>query len=535
MDPFAFLFAGVLLLLINLKIGTELLTICYILAFLAISWVVSVFQVNNSYHNTLLKTISSRFFSQDEFKLSDEEIQHQILKKIKTGKETEIINILQMLNSQISNVSKEIIFKLLDHPSYNIKKVTLILIQTRNIKGAEEKLKYLADHDENKEIQYLAAQSLCKEQNEKHQKHYLHHHDPKIKIAAITGMIKSPAKENREHAQGMIHNLIISEKLKDKQMALQILTEVKDDFSHPDHAELFNVNREIRIAAFKAIGPSASTRLLEKVMTYFKEHSLHVASVLHAAGEKSIPIILVNLTDNINPSLKEKLIIVIGKIGGDNAHKILLELLDKYPDDSGTIAKALHRSRYIATPKTQRKLEDVAFAHISYGIELLSMQNQLNAFHEKYSVINSSLNIELTEIRNILICLFGCLYDHEKAFKIKQGLDMKKKENVANAMEVLEMTAKKELAMPFNLLYEPADIEHRYNSLKKFLPQDNILQAEDIFSRILTEKPIFYNSWTKASAMYISKKTATLIKIGLIEKFTHSENLLLKETALYAQ
>jgi hypothetical protein len=83
-----------------------------------------------------------------------------------------------MLNSQISGGSKEIIFKLLDHPSDNIKKVTLLLIQTRNIKGAEEKLKFLADHDKNKEIQVLAVQSLCKEQNEHHHlKHYLHHHD----------------------------------------------------------------------------------------------------------------------------------------------------------------------------------------------------------------------------------------------------------------------------------------------------------------------------------------------------------------------
>jgi hypothetical protein len=134
-----------------------------------------------------------------------------------------------------------------------------------------------------------------------------------------------------------------------------------------------------------------------------------------------------------------------------------------------------------------------------------------------------------------LICLFGCLYDHEKAFKIKQGLEMKKKEHVANAMVVLEMTVRKDLAMPFNLLYEPAEIEHRYNSLKHFLPLDKIQQAEEIFSKILTEKPIFYNAWTKASTMYISKKTGAEIAAELIKKFAQSENLLLKETALYAQ
>src|SRR6187397_2872527 len=132
MDPFAFLFTGILLIIVNkLNPGNELLTLCYILAFFGISWIVSILLVNRSYHHTLLKAISSRFFSQDEFKLSDEELREQILKKIETGNETEIINILQMLNSQISGGSKEIIFKLLDHPSDNIKKVTLLLIQTR--------------------------------------------------------------------------------------------------------------------------------------------------------------------------------------------------------------------------------------------------------------------------------------------------------------------------------------------------------------------------------------------------------------------
>ena len=492
--------------------------------------------VNKSYHNTLLKTISSRFFSQDEFKLSDEEIQQQILKKIKTGNESEIINILQMLNSQISNASKEIIFTLLDHPSYNIRKTTLLLIQNRNIKGAEEKLKYLADHDNNKEIQYLAAQSLCKEDNERHhQKHYLHHHDPKIRLAAITGMIKSPGQENHQRAEELIDNLIQSVRITDKQMALHILNEVKDDYCHPNHSDLFTVNRHLRLAAFKAIGEAATPELLESVMTYFTEHPLNVASVLHAARENAIPVILKCISSNINPFLKDKLIITLGKIGGEKAQNVLLQLLDQHPSDSGIIAKALHRSRYRVTPEKQEILEEIAFAYLAYGVEVLQMQNQLAKQHEKYAVINSSLSIELIEIRNILICLFGCLYDHEKAFKIKQGLDMKKKENVANAMEVIEMTVKKDLAMPFNLLYEPEDVEHRYNSLRNYLPQNKKQNTVDIFSKILTEKPIFYNAWTKASTMYISKKTGTELASDLIRKFTHSENLLLKETALYAQ
>lgn len=536
MDPFAFLFAGVLLIIINLWITEELLVVCYILAFLTVSWIVSVFLVNQSYHHTLLKTISSRFFSQDEFKLSDEEIQQQVLKKIETGNESEIINILQMLNSQISGTSKEIIFKLLDHPSDNIRKATLLLIQNRNIKGAEAKLKWLADHDSNKEIQFLATQSLCKEQNEhQHQKHYLHHHDATIRIAAITGMLKNGSRENRQKAGELIDNLIRSERKKDKQTAIQILTEVKSDYSHPGLAELFRSERDTQLLAFKAIGSAATTSLLEQVMTYFKDHPLQVTSALHAAGERSIPVILEILLKEQNSNAREKLIITIGKIGGDKAHTTLFDLLELYPLDSGIIAKALNRSRYKATADTQKKLEDIAFEYLEYGMELFYMQSNLESKDEKYAIINSSLNIELAEIRNILICLFGCLYDHEKAFKIKQGLEMKKKDNVANAMELLEVTVKKELAMPFNLLFEPGDVEQRYNSLKNFLPKERIQQAEHIFSKILAERPIHYNAWTKASTMYVSKKTKAQIEPSLIKKFAHSENLLLKETALYAQ
>ena len=536
MDPFAFLFSGVLLIFINsLKPGNELLIICYILAFFGAGWIVSILLVNRSYHQTLLKAISSRFFSQDEFKLSDEEIQQQILKKIKTGNETEIINILQMLNTQISGSSKEIIFQLLDHPSTNIKKVTLLLLQTRNIRGAEVKLKFLADHDNNKEIQILAVQSLCKEQTEHHHlKHYLHHHDAGIKAAALMGMLKSNDKENRQYAENIITDLIQSNHTKEKQTALQVLTDVKDVYCHPHLGELFTADRSLRLAALKAIGGSATQLLLESVMTYFKEHPLHVGASLQAAGEKSIPFILKAISNNDNNSfLREKLIIVLGKIGGNNAQATLFELLEKYPYDAGTIAKSLHRSRFSATEETQEKLEEISLAYIIYGSELLYMQSLLE-HNKNYSLLNSSLNIELTEIRNVLICLFGCLYDHEKAFKIKQGLDMKKKESVANAMELIDMIVKKELAIPFNKLYEPTDIEYRSNSLKSYLPADKVAQAQDIFSKILEEKPILYNVWTKACSMYISKKTSVAVSPGLIEKFKNSENLLLKETALYA-
>jgi hypothetical protein len=78
-------------------------------------------------------------------------------------------------------------------------------------------------------------------------------------------------------------------------------------------------------------------------------------------------------------------------------------------------------------------------------------------------------------------------------------------------------------------------VEQRYNSLKNFLPKERTQRAEQILSKILAERPIHYNAWTKASTMYVSKKIKAQIEPSLIKKFAHSENLLLKETALFAQ
>ena len=538
MDPFAFLITGLVLVFIHwLELGNELLVLCYIMAFLSAGWIIMIVLVNASYHNTLVKAISSRFFSQDEFTLSDDEIQQQVLKKIETGNESEVINILQMLNSRISNDSKELIFKLLEHPSDNIKKATLQLIQTRNIKGAEDALKHLADHSTNEDVRFLAVQSLCGEENQHHhKKHYMHHHEAAIRTAALTGMLMSPDKESNKLAGEVLNDLIQSGEAKDREMALQILSEVKELYSHPAQAQLFNHNEKLRIAAFKTIGGAAGNNLLEKVISHINENPFQVTEALLSAGERSIFVIKRSfVTNHYSQSLKDRLIITLGKIGGEKSQAALFDLLGLTPANAGIIAKALHRSHYKATPATQKKLEDISLAYIVYGAELLYMQNYLEKEKERFSILISSLNIELIDIRNTLICLFGCLYDHEKAFRIKQGLDMKRKESIANALELIEMMVKKELAAPFNKLFEPADIDQRCTSLRSILPEEKIMKVQEITSKILSEKPVYYMAWTKACTMYLSKKTNTAIQPELVKKFINSENLLLRETALYVQ
>lgn len=538
MDPFAFLFSGILILfLANQLPDSSFLGIILVLIFFTLSWLVSILLVDKSYRHILLKTISSRFFSQDDFTLSDEDIRNQIKKKIKTGNELEVINILQMLNSQISSESKEIIFELLDHPSDNVKKETILLIQNRNLKGAAAKLQQIANHSNENEVQWLAVQALCREENSHtHQKHFSHHHHPNIRAAALSGMLLSKDEHAIQQAELKIGELIHSTDLNEKKLAVFILNKVKDHYMHPMHVQLFNESKEIKINAIKAVGKSATEEILFRIFHLLKENQRAVLDALQSAEEKAVPVIYKNLSSGNYPGhLKESLIGLLGKIGETASHEALLKLLAEKPKDAALIVKALHRSRFMSTEKTQELLEKISFEFLVYGVELLYMQKNLRPDHPEYSILVNSLSIELLEIRNVLLSVFGCLYDHEKIFKIKQGLDMKKKDSIANAMELIEVTVKKDLASKFNMLYEPADIDQKCYMLKSLFPHDAIQKAEEILDRILEEKPIYFTSWTKAYSMYVSKKYDVAVNPELIKKFIHSENQLLQETAEYAK
>ena len=68
-------FLGIVLLLFYyLGKRADLIHFCYGLLALGALWVIGVVLVNRRYVSILIKTISSRYFSRDEFELNDETV-----------------------------------------------------------------------------------------------------------------------------------------------------------------------------------------------------------------------------------------------------------------------------------------------------------------------------------------------------------------------------------------------------------------------------------------------------------------------------
>ena len=538
MDPFASFVSGIVLLLFYyLGKKADIIFLCYGLLALGALWVIGVVLVNRRYVSILIKTISSRYFIRDEFVLNDEVVMAQIKKRMMTGSELEVISILNMLNSKkIDKVAEELVLELLHHPSDRIKVEAIHVIASRNFTNADESLVKLFSNGVHDTVKTEAIKTFCKiGTNESAITAYLHDDNDSIRYAALTGMLTSRQQDIQRHAESALSQLLNSDTDSEKMKGISILNEVKNFYSHPSHGILIeDPNDEIAQSAIKAIGKAADITTLRVLLNQIGTHEKYVIEALQEAGEKSVILIEEQLEGGfVNPRLQHKLIIVLGRIGGEYSTRVLLRLLRK-GKQTEAIIRALHRCRYSTTDETHNDFELLTRAYISYGVELLHMQQALSKNSQNYEVLHNSLYYEIQNIREILLYLFGCMYDRQKMNQVKYGLSARGVESSANAMEIIELTVRKDIARLFNTLFEGTSVEQRCESLRALLADAEFNQANQVLTRILSEKPIDYYSWTKACSLYFSKKYDQFVDVSLFEKFVASDNLLLKETALFA-
>ena len=538
MDPFASLLSGIFLLsLFYMHSKVDLMFLCYVLLVLGAFWIVGVILVNRQYLDILIKTISNRYFSREEFDLKDESVIQQLSKKMMTASDLEVISILRMLNSKIDATAVDLISSLLQHRSSPVKIEALKLISNRNIVNSKNSIDNLLDNEADEGVKIQAVKTYCRmAEKDWPVAVWLDHSDESIRKAAVTGMLANVNSNIMSKAENVLNSLLHSNNKGDKFIAISILAEVKDEYDHPSHAHLIDdTDDHISKLSIQAIGKACHASTLAAVFRHITSKEKQVLTALHDTGEYALPGIKEQLfSNNISGSLQQKLIVLCGKIGGEKVIGVLLELLQKQPLQPGTIVKALHRCRYIANEQTQKLLESIARQYIIYGVELLHMQEALSKEDSRYNVLNSSLHLEIQEIREVLLCLFGCLYDREKINQVKYGLNASHKGSVANAMEIIELTVKKDIGRQFNTMFETTTIEQRCTALRSLFTEKQFGQVEHILTRILSEKPVLYYNWTKACSLYISKKNFHQLDSGLYNKFIHSDNELLKETALFA-
>ncbi len=538
MDPFASLFCGVMLLLmVHYQHKIDLLLLSYILLAICILWVIGIYRVNNQYLKTIVKTISNRYFNRENFTIKDTGTLEWLKEKAMIGTETEVINILNMLYKSSNVMTYELLQALLKHPSDKVKSTALKLMQQKKYPDAPDLLLPFLQGEKNNAIIADSITILCmNDTDEKLILPYLDNPNQEVKKAALAGLYFYGSGDSKEKATAILSQMISSENFEDRKIVAEILSNQESFVQTEMIRTLMNdENREVKKTAFLAAGKSGKEDLLNELINRIDTEEIEIIQPLFIAGEKALPVISGYINSEKATRLqKERLILLCGRIGGSRAHHILMKLLNSHEEENMIVIKAMYRSDFPLELSEHPLIFSTAKKLLLRSATIIYMLNSIDHIQSKYQLLVNSFRLELIDLRESLLYLFALLYDREHINKVRTAYATGKKESIINAMEIIDIAVRKDLAINFNTIFEPGNVAERMHELKKIYPVEFFENAERILVQVLSEDIRPYNNWTTACSLYTTKKQQHSIDEKLIKKYTDSENVLLRETANFA-
>jgi hypothetical protein len=534
MDPFAYFLTGVFLLLMLRLIGhINLFTLNYVLLGLLVFWVIGIYQVNAEYLRTLVQSITTRTFSNDRPSIVDKDAFRLIQGKMNDGSPMEKIYLLKMLvhNHDVPELRTLISQALLD-PAAAVKQEAIKVAVSMETSVAREILKDFIDREEDAALIEQSLFALCRiSYDEKLVRGLNAHHNENVRHSAISVMLMHPECSLHEHAKSYLHTLASDLDPRKRKAAANIIGKLSNmHFPVILSTLIHDKEEEVSREAIASAGKSAREEVIRVLVGLLPEKSNEVIEALAEAGEVAVPAISDYIrSGKCSDDMTEKLLRLLGRIGGEPGSDALTSLVQLLPGKMSAVVEALRKAKFRAEARHVPLIEDLINAQLSASANINELLHMLAQGQHKYDLLYRALKIEKDIRRESLLDLFSFLYDRAVLAKIKRGLISGKKESIANACELIEMTLPGRIALPFLAHFEHnSDHQNTGHSLHKEL---NPGEWQHVCYSLLTENGVPYNAWTKACCLH----TLSVHKLkgfhGIAEPYRNSENLLLRETA----
>ena len=537
-DPFAFLFAGVaIILLIKFQGKVDLASMSYLILVICLFWFAGVHALNKQYLKTIVKSISNKFFNLDNLSIHDTDTLQWLKEKAKEGTETEVLNIISMLSRQPQDLNDELVIAIFKHPSDKVKLTLLNLMLEHDYPQAAQSLIKILSQEMHPAILARAIKVICKNNIQTDETlEFLLSNEKEIRNAAIDGLFFYASGEAQLKASNMLHQLMNSVNDDDRIAAAHIFS----NHYHGKETEMIlqlmkDKNPEVRKFAFIAAGKSENELLLQQLIHTGLTYEFEMIEPLLLSGSASLPHIYNYLTSNKNISYpqKEKLILLISRINNDKAHELLVKLLQEFPTDYNIIIKAIFRSSFTPKQKEISLFTDTISQLLSNCANIIYLQHAIKQNNPNPSLFVDALHLELDALRDTLLSLFAIVYNRNKINKVRVAFATGVKASIINAMELIDITVKKDIAHKFNTFFEPGNTTERIHDVEKLYPKKTFRNTEEILTHVISNENGIYNKWTISTSIYLAKKQGIHLDNALIKKLSHSENKLVNETSNY--
>lgn len=534
MDPFALGFSGFMLYsLMKVSGGVDLMLLSYFVLSLLIVWVAMIFVVDSEYVKTLVTALHKRYSVGQEMDLNSEVAVNVLRDKIEHGERSEVMYTLQLLASSWNDDKKELLHKALLHHDVEVKKQAIKIAEQVRYTEACDTLRELLNHN-NVELIAPAVKALCvlKPDEVDLFEEYLTHQHEELRVAAITGLMKSGGISAVVVAGQKLLEWVKSPEVSERMLAARVIGLLGVSSFYKPLLQLINdPDKQVVLEAVKACGQVHNERLVQPLIKFFLKsmHQREILNALYKAGPVAIPHIQHTIyQENLSRNQLSKLIHVLGRIGTVEAVHILDTLIWEKPHVRPELFHALHMCSFEPPIKDQPRHIRLMHEYLQVAAKLVHMQQAVRSISTA-ALLADAMELELKEIREALLLLFSFVYDTEKINRARIGFQIGKKESIANALELIEVSVPKDIASTFIKIYESSEAQERVLQVKPANAID--WTYETILDEIMNDSKWHYHRWTKAAALHSLIFYKGFKKSQWLHSALESSDLLLNQTA----
>ena len=541
MDPFALVFGSIIILgVMSISGGSvNLHLLSYILIGLITAWIVMVFVVDRSYVGSLVDGLNNRYIHGREIDLSKEATLQLMATKIPTAPLGEAIYLLQLAAKLPIERKEPLLILGLKNPDADVQIEAIKWIEIERIHATLPDLQNILLNNPPKKLLAQTIQAICIIQHEEDVEDfsiYLDNKDIEVIKASVIGLLRNGSINAVVAAGQKLQQLRDSTIAQERVIAAEVVGSLKvKSFYKSLFKLLHDSDNRVVVAAIEASGKLQSEKLAMVLMEKLENPKYQHASLqaLQQSGQIALPAISQFITDPLlGKSTRLGLFHTIALIGGTRAQEVLLDCLHRFKGWRVDIYHALHLCSFRATDEHRKDIEERIEHELDFAVHLLYQTHWLQE-HNENELLQNALLLELNQAKIRLLWLFSFIYDNDKIMRAKNGFQIQKKESIANAQEIIDLTVDKEYSARFNTIFEQGTIIERMTQLKLYV-KIAVLSVDDITREVLESTEFQYNHWTRAVVLHTLSDLAIVNNRQTILAYKSSSERLLKETSTLA-
>ena len=541
MDPFALVFGSIIILgVMSISGGSvNLHLLSYILIGLITAWIVMVFVVDRSYVGSLVDGLNNRYIQGREIDLSKEATLQLMATKIPTAPLGEAIYLLQLAAKLPIERKEPLLILGLKNPDADVQIEAIKWIEIERIHATLPDLQNILLNNPPKKLLAQTIQAICIIQHEEDVEDfsiYLDNKDIEVIKASVIGLLRNGSINAVVAAGQKLQQLRDSTIAQERVIAAEVVGSLKvKSFYKSLFKLLHDSDNRVVVAAIEASGKLQSEKLAMVLMEKLENPKYQHASLqaLQQSGQIALPAISQFITDPLlGKSTRLGLFHTIALIGGTRAQEVLLDCLHRFKGWRVDIYHALHLCSFRATDEHRKDIEERIEHELDFAVHLLYQTHWLQE-HNENELLQNALLLELNQAKIRLLWLFSFIYDNDKIMRAKNGFQIQKKESIANAQEIIDLTVDKEYSARFNTIFEQGTIIERMTQLKLYV-KIAVLSVDDITREVLESTEFQYNHWTRAVVLHTLSDLAIVNNRQTILAYKSSSERLLKETSTLA-